>query len=133
MKALLLAAFLGCSTPLAFRVDPAIDSTDVQSEAAKWNGITSPGNEITVDVNGSWLITEGDTPHDTAGWCHRGERLIVLDSERGYSQTRPAVLHELGHALGLHHTTRGVMGEHEIAAEFSAEDLEECRNVGACR
>lgn len=42
------------------------------------------------------------------------------------------VMHEMGHLLGMNHTTAGVMINGGAAYDYSPEDLAECRRAGIC-
>lgn len=139
-----LATLAACST-YAPVMDPSLDVsaefTPAQREAiakaaAKWNTITM--RPIVLKGGGHWRVFLGSPKEVVAdgyvGWTISGSRHEIwikpgLSEETFYA----TILHELGHALGLHHVQgKAVMNPTVGQTEFTEADLEECRNAFAC-
>lgn len=135
MRALLLAFLVSCAPPLAFVVAPTF-TVDKQAQiaqaAATWNALTVPEKRITLD-GGEWSILEVDPGTGWNGSCTPSRRVIRIHPEPANASVYEVALHEFGHALGLMHTPRGVMNPEAATAEFSPEDLAECRRVETCK
>jgi hypothetical protein len=136
--AALALALLSCAP------DPRVAaSTDFSPEeraavhraAAKWDTILR--NPMQVDPQGPWHIIK-QTPPDrfTKGFIGEtlhGQQLIYIEPGLSPDVFYRTVLHEFGHLNGLHHVQgQSVMAPGAPVIEFSEEDMEECRTVGAC-
>jgi hypothetical protein len=136
--ALVLSALVACATPRAFVVDPAFpppDSEQIANAADAWNARTQPGHRITVH-GGKWRFLAQNPPNNLGfnGLTKLSERTIWCAPHPGGGSTVYAVaLHEFGHALGLGHTTTGVMMPFTVSTEFTPEVIAECRRAGACK
>jgi hypothetical protein len=135
MRALVLAFLVSCAPPLAFTVAPtftADERAQIAAAAEAWNQRTVPSKRITLD-GGEWSILEVDPGTGWNGSATPSRRVIRIHPNPVNATTYEVALHELGHALGMMHTTRGVMFPHWATSEFSDEDMAECRRVEACR
>ncbi len=136
-RALLLLLVSCASAPLAFSVDPAFtgdEQTEIRRAADTWNAIT----QEPITFNGDeWRIEKRAPPpagtYFPNGYCDGEKRLVLIHPLVTNPKIYEVVLHEFGHVLGLRHTSQGVMQAVATRTEFSAEDLEECRRVEACR
>jgi len=139
-RAVAAALFLyACSPPLAFGIDPRFppaEQAEIRRAAADWNARTLPSVQITTQ-GGLWYVRRTPPASGYNGWFSRRDRLIEIhpDPEPDHlgASVYATALHEFGHALGLKHTTVGVMDPARITIVFSAEDMAECRRAGSCR
>jgi len=133
-SSLVLGATLsGCSVPLQFEIDSAFtadERTQIKAAADDWNRITGQDYKITFDGD-SWVIYKRQPPASNGLTLVAGREVWITPKPVGAS-VRTIARHEFGHALGLRHTAKGVMYAGWAEDEFSAEDLVECRRVGAC-
>jgi hypothetical protein len=136
MNRLALVLLASCAQSLSMA--PAASFTpseraEIQRAADAWNARTTKDKRITVDDAGRWRILKAVPPHSYNGECHSGLRIIWIHPEHPGATVYDVALHEMGHAVGLGHTTTGVMMPFTVSAEFTPEVLEECRQAGACR
>jgi hypothetical protein len=131
MRALLML-LTSCTTPLAFDVSPAFDAEEraqIAQAAADWNARTVPAMQITL-AGGDWRLVKETPPGGYDGARFASRHLIMISPDDRVS-TYSIALHEFGHAIGLEHTTTGVM--HPVAEhEFTPEVMAECARVVAC-
>lgn len=146
--AVLVILFVGASCASdgrSFLLDPMMTSRQermTRSAAAKWNGVVLA--PISVD-GGDWFIELAPPicpdcpPGRCAGCTHSSRdavpelrRLIQIDPATPDEEYKYVILHEMGHSIGLDHTSQGIMCPGSGATEFSFEDIAECRRVHAC-
>ena len=116
---------------------------DIDTAAARFGAWY--GRSVTLDRPGSECqIKSGRLGPKVVGEAFSHTAMIVLDRDAmpevwaNRAQRQVVIMHELGHAHGLHHlalTEPGVMsaGVAELTLDFVAADLIECRSVGGCR
>ncbi len=135
MKRLLAILLLSCRVPAAMHVDTAFGDSErfeMHRAAEKWNTIVAEDHQITLNGH-EWTVLRREPPGGWNGWCDRTEKLILIKPGLDAWWTYAVTLHEFGHALGLNHTSKGVMDTHVPTIEFSDEDMVECKRVGACQ
>ena len=142
MRPVLLAALLlGCSSPVrTVAIDYA--ATDDQRAAlnesvSAWNLRLLPDRRLrhasSPDVDAFVLI--GDPRNGTHGVWRESEGRITIRGDINGDLFRRTLRHELGHAIGLEHTSCGVMQFREDSfpeLTFCDDDIRECRDQGAC-
>lgn len=142
-----LIAVGACAPAYKFRVDSRFDTTEragLARAADEWNKRSI--HRITFDEKGAWQVLKEEGPIsardddndprtpdvDWNGECSRKRKTVwihPLSSEDEYT----VGVHEFGHALGLGHTTTGIMMAYKVSVEFTPEVMAECRRVKACR
>lgn len=149
MRALLLCALLlvGCgSRPLTWALDPRMNDEQraaVSRRFDAWNARTKPDYRLRLaaradDVD-AFIALERPPHPDTNGNFQRDHDLLDDDALIRVMPGLPipdferTVGHELGHALGLGHVRAGLMAPFNTTdLEPTADDIHECREVGAC-
>jgi hypothetical protein len=136
----LTALAVGCGRP-----DPRVavgedfdagEQAIIERAAAKWNSVVRKP----IDVSGfyaTWRLIKDYTPEmqdkQFVGLTTYGTRTIRIKPGLSESSFYSTVLHELGHAQGLHHIAGpGVMNPNVGATEFTPGDIEECQAEGVC-
>ncbi len=155
LACVILAACVACATPLAFVVSPVFttpERSEIQRAADDWNAITTPESRITLS-GGEWRFEQSALDSGWNGFASVGRRTVWIHPEHPGASVYEVALHEFGHALGLRHPCTaprvqgptssprlcdpaaplGVMDPTHVSNGFSAEDLAECRYVGACK
>jgi hypothetical protein len=111
------------------------EMASIRRAAAKWNTVLV--RPMNIDPSGPWHVVK-DTPPDRwtkgfVGQTFYAEKLIFIEPGLSPDAFYKTVLHEFGHLNGLHHVQgQSVMAPSASSTEFSEEDMEECRTVGAC-
>lgn len=133
MRALLLALVVACTPPVAYRADVAFtddEQAQVWRAATTWNERTLPERRITQGT--IWRVLKQEPPHSFNGECSQRARTIWIRPEPRGATVYEVALHEFGHALGLGHTSTGVMMAAEVSTEFTSDVMAECKRAGAC-
>ena len=133
-KAGLLALLVACTPPVAYRMDVAFSTSEqaeIRRAAAEWNAITTEDSQIT--EGDEWRVLKKVPQFNRNGECSRSKRTIWIHPEHPGATVYEVAVHEFGHALGLGHTTTGLMMGDVLSTEWTPEVLAECRKVGACK
>lgn len=134
--AALAALLLGWSCSdysVTVTIDPSFTNeqrAELERAADAWNQVAV--RHIRFVDAGEYLILPALVPGGWLGYTQRGRALVRVSPATPESEVYAVALHELGHVLGLEHTTRGVMDPRRQTVDFSAEDMVECARVGAC-
>ncbi|MBX3212252.1 MAG: hypothetical protein KF850_09480 [Labilithrix sp.] len=138
-RALFAAAPLWLASCGGDGVDCEIDAvftdhqaSEIRRAADDWNRFTTREVTFAPQGEGDWLILRASVTENRLGYAQRKRRLIRINPVTPDDQVYAVALHELGHALGLGHVKQGVMDPERQTILFSAEDMAECRRVGAC-
>lgn len=134
MKHIALLLLASCAAPVAYRADVAFSAperAEIAQAAADWNERLKPDKRIT--EGDAWKVLKQEPPHSFNGECHRGVKTIWIRPAPVDASVYAVALHEWGHALGLGHTTTGVMMATTVSTEFTPEVMTECRKAGVCR
>lgn len=146
LTVLLLALLCACAPSYRFRVDPRFEPIEVrgiEKAVYTWNVLPGFRHRITLDTKGNWQVLKEEGPkskqddgmpidYDWNGECSRSKRTVWIHPQSSEDEY-PVMLHELGHAVGMKHTTTGVMMAYTVSVEFTPEVMAECKRVGACR
>jgi hypothetical protein len=143
LASLALVTFLSGCAPFALAVAPAFpdgDRAEIRQAAEWWNARTVASRRLTVDQGASLLVVvEGrswqvlfESPPDFNGWTDQATRTVRIRPVHEGVSTYAIALHEMGHVIGLGHTSTGVMDPTHVSVEFTDEVQVECRRVGAC-
>lgn len=135
---LALALLLSCARPVP-HVAIAEGFTNeerasIARAAEKWNTIVR--EPVRVD-GGPWKLVK-QTPPDAPTKLYIGQtdypgKTIFIAPDLDSRTFFLTVLHEFGHAQGLHHIPGpGIMNATIGAPDFTEGDLEECRRVNVC-
>jgi hypothetical protein len=135
MRPLLLAALVACAPPVAYRADVSFtddEHAQIWRAASEWNRHTKPEKRIT--LGNEWRVLKAEPPGGFGynGLCRRSVKTIWIRPQPFGATTYEVAVHEWGHALGLGHTTTGVMMPNTVSTEFTPEVMAECKRVGAC-
>lgn len=123
----------GPDKELVFYIDPLMFTPDevaiLRVSADRWEAFTHGHVKIDfTDEPGQVRIIRGSIDGPFAAQTLKGPciRFDLDQPVAGFA------MHEMGHAIGLEHTTRGIMKQVDPDQNFSEEDRAECRRVGLC-
>lgn len=80
-----------------------------------------------------WITEQWPRAPGAAGSCQVSSGQIRIAPDLPIESVRAVALHEAGHALGMEHTSTGVMAPDILGTDFSDEDRAEFKRAGGCR
>lgn len=130
-------ACVGCGGDIELEIDPAFppeSASAIRAAAGSWNVWTGSGGRKFIEAtpkHGDVLVLSAHNA--LGGGLEQGRFNIVrIDPDVPPWDVEVTTAHELGHVLGLRHTSTGFMASPIRKYEFTDEVRKECERAGAC-
>lgn len=112
-------ALVGCAAPEDVQLEPGdtvsskvADTDSVAAAIAEWNTAVPTLGLVSSD-SGRWVVKYADIPGPRTGEFCTSRREILIDPAAHSRAVFQTMLHEMGHAIGIHgHLPSGIMMEY---------------------